>query len=230
MIPGRIIICTPTIDGTVTGLHYASAWPLFASTEVGVLHSQLFTDTDLTRARSVAVRIFLEETAGSHLLFWDADVEASAPALRGMLAEGVDCIGATYPKKHLRPGEARPRDFAVYTEGKGVAHNGTSAEVSGIGLGFMLLSRHLLDLMVAHYDQDLHFFDHDRRTVALFQLEIGEDHQGRRRLWPEDYSFCRRVRGAGSSVRLYTGPGSPLAHAGMHEFRGRASDIHPEDT
>jgi hypothetical protein len=193
--------------------------------DLGIIDPQILVDDDLVRARSRAVRLFLETTA-AHLLFWDSDVEGSAPALRGMTAANVDCIAAAYPKKRLdKWGQAR--DFALYTEGERIPFEGDAVPVPAVGLGFMLLSRSLLERMRAHYDAEQHFYDGTDRTVALFSLIRSPDSHGTMRLWPEDYSFCKRVWAIGSKVHLYTGPGAPLAHVGNHVYRGLAEDVHP---
>ena len=102
----RVVIATPMRDLQVSGPHYASAWT-FMGSNLGIIDPQILVDDDLVRARSRAVRLFLE-TSAAHLLFWDSDVEGSAEALRGMIAEDVDCIASTYPKKCPRFRKERP--------------------------------------------------------------------------------------------------------------------------
>lgn len=221
----RVVIATPCRDMQISAIHYASTWGMMGSRDVGIIDPQILVDDDLVRARSRAVRMFLK-TGGEHLLTWDSDVEGSTAALRGMLAENVDCIATTYPKKILGA-DGRPHEFAIHTAGRSVEFNGNKAEVAGFGLGFALLSRRMLLGMVECYREELGFFDEEEETVALFALILGEDSMGVRRLWPEDYSFCQRVRDAGFTPWLYTGPGSPLGHVGSLVYRGRPEDVHP---
>jgi len=208
----------------VSAVHYASCWALMGA-DLGIIDPQILVDDDLVRARSRAVRLFLETTA-EYLLFWDSDIEGSASALRGMTAASVDCIAAAYPKKKMDKW-GQSRDFALYTEGERIPFEGDAVPVPAVGLGFMLLSRRLLESMVKWFDDDYHFYDGADRTVALFSLILAVDSTGTVRLWPEDYSFCKRVWSIGRKVHLYTGPGSPLAHVGDHVYRGRAEDVHP---
>ena len=220
----RVVIATPMRDLQVSGPHYASAWT-FMGSNLGIIDPQILVDDDLVRARSRAVRLFLE-TSAAYLLFWDSDVEGSAEALRGMIAEDVDCIASTYPKKKL-DAFGQCKDFALYTEGERINFTGKRAEVPAVGLGFMLCSRRMLETMVSHYDEEQHFYDGEDRTVAIFNLIRSPDHRGVMRLWPEDYSFCRRVWEVGFRPHLYTGAGSPLRHVGMHIYSAGADALHP---
>lgn len=224
----KIIVGTPMRDHSVGGAHHWSMWPLMRSHLDGgptfdILDPKLLTDDDLVRARSRIVRSFLRDTDGDKLLMVDADVSANVTALRGMIAEEVDCIGATYPKKRIND-FGRCVDFAVSIPG-GAPIEGNRASVHAIGMGFMLLSRELLAAMTEDYDEELGADDEDERTTMLFMLKFGEN-RGRRVLWPEDFSFCSRVREY-TDVWLYTGPGAPLSHEGHHVFHAQAEDIHP---
>lgn len=232
MRPRKIVIGTPMAQWTVGGAHHFGMWPLMRACleteepKIDIIDPRLTVDDDLVRARSRLVRIFREETDGTDLLFVDSDVEPSVRALRGMLAENVDCIGATYPKKRLN-GFGRPDGYAMSTLGRDIPIEGHRARVPAIGLGFMLISRALLDVMTEDLDEELWADDMGRRTTMLFMLKFGPvEKDGRRHLWPEDYSFCSRVAQF-TDVFMYTGPGAPLSHEGHHIFRGRAEDVHP---
>jgi hypothetical protein len=226
----KIIIGTPMRDWSVGGAHHASMWPLMracleiTSPQFEIIDPRLLVDDDLVRARSRLVRLFLQHTEGDYLLFVDGDVEVNVGALRGMLAEGVDCIGCTYPKKRLGP-YGYPDHYALTISGP-TPIQGRRASVDAIGMGFMLLSRDLLETMWAEYDEELGADDEGNRTTMLFMLQFQTDKRGVRHLSPEDYSFCSRVREF-TDVWLYTGTGAPLAHEGHHVFRGRAEDVHP---
>ncbi len=104
----KILIYTP-VHGTPEsasvslGYHQATC-QLARSVDVELLDGRMFTDCDLVRARSRAVRIFLASSA-THLLHWDADVVGNAgdikTALTNMLDSGHDLIGAPYPRKRV---------------------------------------------------------------------------------------------------------------------------------
>lgn len=223
MSEARIVVATVMRDWNVTGIYHASEREIALSTMA--VPEKLVVDDDLTRARSRCVRWMLTKTSATHLLFWDSDIEGSRVVLDGMLRAGVDCIGAAYPKKQLGP-DGRPHEYALWTRGQRIAHDGTKGEVPGVGCGFMLLTRSLLSRMWLAYDDELGCYDQGDHSVMLFHLAWDTDSTGRRILLPEDYSFCQRARMI-APVYLYTGAGSPLAHAGHHVYRGRAEDVHP---
>lgn len=206
-------------DWNVTGLYTASLWRVLRG-PVEIVDPKLLLDDDLTRTRSRAVRIFLTQTEGTHLLFWDGDVEGNEVALANMLAEDVECIAASYPKKRLDK-HGRSDELAYNTGGKNVPFAGYRAPVDAIGCGFMLLRRDLLARAWLHYDEELYAIDVDgAHTVMLFHLMFGLNAKGQRVLRPEDYSFCERLRQLDPPCQpyLYTGPGCPLRHAGSHVF------------
>ena len=227
----KILIATPMAGWSVGGCHHASMWPLMRAAKDGSTHEfdiispRLMVGVDLVRARSRCVRMFLESNADS-LLFVDSDVECNITALRGMIAEDVELIGAAYPKK--RRDEYGPcKEFALHTGNQSCPISGHKASIDAIGMGFVLIKRPLLERMVADYDAELGADDDGYRTTMLFMLSFGMNGP-KRVLWPEDYSFCQRVRNY-TRVWLYTGPGAPLGHEGHHLYQGKAEHVHPRN-
>ena len=210
----RVVIATPMRDGMVSGVHHASTWEVVRG-PVEIIDPKLLLTDSIVLARSRAVRLFLQKTEGTHLLFWDADVEGSAEALEIMLGEGLDYIAATYPKKHLDP-DGQCRDFALYTRGETVAFEGNHARVAGVGLGFTLLTRQLLSQMWLQYEDELHAYDDGDRYVALFAQVFAPNSKGLRVHYPEDYSFCSRLPPSCPVALLTT---HVLAHHGQHLYR-----------
>jgi hypothetical protein len=105
----KILLYTPTQgtpDSASVSLGYHQSAIAFArSGDIEMLDGRLFTDCDLVRARSRAVRMCVESPTATHLLHWDADVVGNRSevrsALDGMLASGHDFVGAPYPRKRL---------------------------------------------------------------------------------------------------------------------------------
>jgi hypothetical protein len=168
------------------------------SVAVEMLDGRMFTNCDLVRARSRAVRVALESPTMTHLLHWDADVAGNATdvagALNAMLESGHDLVGAPYPRRRLRwervarealSGCCSPDDLQAaaydYPYGIADASENTLVEVSGgcvrvdwMAMGFTLMTRRCLERMWQHYAPTLSFGDvvdeHLSWTVALFQL------------------------------------------------------------
>lgn len=106
----RILIYTPCHGVPETaqvslGYHQAAV-SLARSLSIELMDGNIFTDCDLVRARSRAVRVALESPNMTHVLHWDADVvghhEDVKLAIDGMLATGHDLVGAPYPRKRVR--------------------------------------------------------------------------------------------------------------------------------
>ncbi len=220
--PVHVVIATPVYDDYVRASYHFAQWGMMGSPAASMIDPKILTSHDVCLGRSRAVRIFLEQTRGTHLLFWDADVCGdTGTALANMVGAGVACIGAAYPKKHLRDGRAQ--DLCLTTAGEEIQIVGQRAALpptGGVGAGFLLLSRELLTRMCATFDDALYFYDDDEaRTVDLFARMRATGRGGKMRALPEDFSFCRRVAMLGETVWLYTGPGSPLDHVGVHTFK-----------
>jgi hypothetical protein len=209
----RVLVCTPiygAIDSGSVSLGYLNSCADI-NTLASFLPWRAFTNCDLVRARSRAVRMALDACA-THLLFWDADVVGSVGiALAGMLQQDRDVIAAAYPRKHW------PID---------PVHQGEY-----LPMGFALIKARVLEQMWDAYYDELFFDDviemQPVRTVALFQLvfidrELPRPH---RVLLSEDFSFCHRWLALGGELHLYDGPGSPLGHVGSIVYRGTREEL-----
>jgi hypothetical protein len=206
----RIMIATPVNAsapgaGAVT-VHYQLAL-LRVLQSFSALHygsANAFTNTDLVRARSRAVRAALDGCY-THLLFWDSDVGGNcAPVLRAMIESNVDVIAAPYPRKTatMKPTHEPPL----------------------VAMGFTLISESCMRRMWDAYYDELYFEDivegKPYRTVAMFQLlQVDVPHPTPHRvLLGEDFSFCERWLRLGGEINLYEGLGTPLDHVGAHVF------------
>lgn len=234
----RIMVAMPTV-GAVSPFTLATIAHLTHAQDIEVdvrfaFDWLRFRAADVVRARSVLVRIFLEESQATHLFFVDSDVSFDPKLLAGMLRADLDFVAAPYPRREgidfegvqavaKGLGEAAAYRYAIHVapEGLHVAPNGIG-EVLHMPLGCALMKREMLEKMVAAYAETLSFADRTlgpdatMTTVALFQLLL-EDGE----LWGEDFSFCERWRRLGGKVYGYFGPGSPATHHGEHAFRGR---------
>ena len=142
------------------------------------LDSRHFTNvSELSQARSRAVRMALDVPRMTHLLSWDEDVAGDniAACLRGMLSSGHPIVGVTYPKKvfHWDRVVARARELAATPERitretlEAAAYDYSyrltrrferepmdehrCTLVDGVGCGFMLSTRATLESMVSAY-------------------------------------------------------------------------------
>jgi hypothetical protein len=209
----RILIATP-VNAASPGagdvsVHYQIALMRVIGGGVGNIaygSANAFVNTDLVRARSRAVRAALDGCY-THLLFWDSDVggDGCLPALRNMLARGVDFVAAPYPRKNAAMKLTHEPPF--------------------VAMGFTLITESCMRRMWDAYYDDFYFEDvvegRPYRTVALFQLlfaDVPQPHP-HRVLLGEDFSFCERWLKIGGEIHLYEGPGAPLDHVGSHVFQ-----------
>jgi hypothetical protein len=236
----KICICTPVYgrpDAAEIAWGYHNAvCGLLRSPDVSFLDGRMFVNVDLVRARSRAVRMFLDQPNATHLLFWDSDVvPRDVNVIHAMINSGKDVIALPYPRKqiHWDRVEAGVRDEAEQAEhgrqgadeleGSGLdwplraldkTLEAGMVRAAECGIGFTMIRREALQKMVDHYAAELTFVDQadgqKRATVALFQLLItgGE-------LLSEDYSFFRRWTDIGGEIFVI---GDPARHIGNYAF------------
>lgn len=167
---------------------------------------QLFTNTDLVRARSRAVTLAYER-GFDHLLFWDDDVhgpdELVATCIREMVASGHDLVGVEYPKRG---------GGSVIRGAEPVIPSATFVSCRYLPMGFTLISRACMKTMLdAPMTKHLWFKDRfdgaERLVCALFALIINDEGL----LLSEDYSFCERYAWCGGTQpHVYVGAGKLL--------------------
>ncbi len=236
MNPTRLIIATPT-DGappfaTVTW-GYHNAVRQLERAGANVIPSQVSFADDLARARSRCVWHALQKDF-DWLLFWDDDVvPANTQIVPDMIEAaklgGHHWLGAPYPRKRI------PASFPYKPLGSRTEVIRDCAEVELLAIGFTLISRECLASMVAFYAEEEWFTDgHDagnvHETVGIFKqvttpTRTMPDGRRFRELLSEDYSACYRWRAMGGRVQMYVGPGSPVAHVGMHSFEAGADQL-----
>lgn len=175
-------------------------------------------NADIALARSRLISAFLASDC-THCLFIDADMGWDLSAVIRLFAANKDFVAVAGPKKSY------PLRFAVTHEdkdGKAVMIvsdqlTGT-AEVTGVGLAFALLTRACAVKMAEAYPE-LGFNDSSNsRLYGLFLPMVEDD-----RYFSEDFAFCRRWRKIGGKVFIC--PDVRLKHTGAHTFEGSLMDI-----
>lgn len=233
----KLIICTPLYgnpeSSTVSWGYHEAMMRLCRDPSVSSIAARFVVNCDLVRSRSRAVRIFLEGD-GTHLLFWDEDVvPRDVTVISHMVQADRDIIALPYPRKKLdfdliadnvRDEEEQARDgrqVAADLEGSGLEWpismldkpTDAMARAAHVGIGFTLIKREALERMVAHYKDELTYFeaaDGGAPTVALFQLLLDGG-----ALMSEDYSFFHRWRAIGGELWVI---GDPARHVGSYAF------------
>ena len=170
--------------------------------------------TVLQVGRDMVVDYFLR--SGANRLFWvDSDIAWNTPDFFKMLAlsKRVDVVTAAYPTKV----EGRPV-FATKMIGNSIQTDGPYglAEIEGIGLGFALMTRDVVDA-VAKTKPVLREALGNRDLAQVFRFDVVDG-----TLRTEDIAFFADIREAGFKVWL--DPTIPLGHIGERMWHGAMID------
>ena len=236
----QLVVATPCFGGQVSSIYCASMFKL-----QGVLRSHgdiklklemQQNDALITRARANLVAAFLDDPKATHLLFIDADIGFEPEQVLRLIASEADVCAAIYPIKRIDwdkiratigAGRHDPATALHYVlevdDPSHIATRGEFARVRGAGTGFLMIRRHVLERMCAHY-QSLRFrIDHNYRDaladspnrVALFECMIDP---GTGAYLSEDFSFCRRWTDLGGEI--WADLKSQLDHVGPTTYEG----------
>jgi hypothetical protein len=148
----------------------------------------------------------------------DADIGWHPDDVLRLLMTKLDFVGGAGPKKLY------PLRFCIYSmdeAGRDMVGEFSEAtqtlEVTGIGTGFLLISKAVGHRMIQAYP-DLAFDPGEGQTeYRLFDpLIVGKQR------FSDDFAFCRRWRAIGGNVHVM--PSIKLKHVGSHCFEGSLLD------
>ena len=103
-IKQSVMIATPMFAGQCTG-HFTIA-TINAINEMKARGTEMFlanimNESLIIRARNELVRMFLDKTSCSHIMFIDSDIYYESTAIPRLLDHDVDIVGGAYPKKEI---------------------------------------------------------------------------------------------------------------------------------
>ena len=235
-----IMIATPMYGGMCTGHYVVSligCLNVLKSQDISCYWAQLMNESLITRARNELVRLFLEQTELSHLMFIDADIHFPSTAVFDLLEADKDIVCGVYPKKEVdwgkigqaaREGHDNLQDFGgAYVlnfvdqqEDREISF-GSVMEVKHGGTGFMLIKREVFEKLKPHVpeyrtstvkDQEGNYLK--PLTSEFFATSIDETGA----LLSEDYHFCELWKNEGG--KIYADPTIELRHVGQHVYAG----------
>ncbi len=238
----KLMIATPRYGGQCTGV-YADAFDNVRQvmTRYGLTMDRVRVDNDscIARARNTLVEEFMR-TDFTHLLFWDADIEATADDVFGLLNladpnSDKDVVCGLYPKKHINWNKVaaavhagvETKDMPNFITDSVFNPIGLSGEhdlyapmeVAECGTGFMMIQRHVVWKFMDEYPERTYVAEHNQReTAGLFLDEVVE-----RRFLTEDYNFCRLIRAVG--LKIWVAPWMNLNHFGNYKFVGNPEAV-----
>ena len=207
----KLFIATPAFDGK-THVQYAVSLAetcTFLST-LGI-NIQLKINASgslLVAERNRLIKQFLA-TDCTHILCIDSDLGWDALYLKTLLEYDLDFVAGLYPARGEKTFIFRP---ATKQDKSLIKHESKNVlKMEYIPAGFMLIKRHVLERMIAHFshlyfeplNQDL---KHEN-GYCLFNTEVID-----KQFWGEDYVFSKRVREAGFDI--WVDPMIKFNHAG----------------
>lgn len=178
-----------------------------------------FRGAILPKVRNFFVADFLASDC-TDLVMLDDDLWWEDGALLRLLSHDCDLVGGVYPKRQ------DPIEYPVRrVDGAEVDANGL-LEVKYLPTGFLRMTRTCLERMVQAYGH-LSYDDNDcpnKTAHALFWYDIAPDpdEDRERAFWGEDFTFCRRWREIGGTVKLDTL--LTFGHIGKKAFMGCYGD------
>lgn len=207
----KVFIATPAFDGRV---HVAYAIAL-ADTQTHLFSHGIQCQLQINSSGSLLVaernrlnKSFLASDC-THMLCIDSDLGWPPMAVKALLDKDVDFVAGLYPARGEKTFLFRP----VYNDDKSIVKNEEKQllKMNYIPAGFMLIKRHVIERMTAHFSY-LYFepkhkdYKHENGT-CLFNTEVVDGE-----FWGEDYVFSRRVREAGFDI--WVDPLIEFDHAG----------------
>lgn len=173
---------------------------------------------DLSHARARILGAFLR-SPHTHMLMVDDDMGWSPHDVLRLIGTKLDFVGGAGPKKMY------PVRYCIYSKdelGRDVhgeySEETATMEVTGIGTGFLMITRACAERMVASYPELKFDPGEGQSEWGLFDsvyLPTGM------RL-SDDFAFCWRWRKIGGKVHVM--PSIRLAHVGAHCFEGSLLD------
>lgn len=223
----KVFIATPAFDGRVHvqyAVALAETQTLLASFGISVQVQINSSGSLLVAERNRLNKAFLASDC-THMLCIDSDLGWPAGAVKAMLDHDVDFVAGLYPAR----GEKSTFLFRpIYKEDKSIDKTESGLlKMNSIPSGFMLMKRHLLERMTAHfahlYFEPKHKDYKHENGYCLFNTEVVDGE-----FWGEDYVFSRRVRESGFEILV--DPLIEFDHAGIRGALIQAlTDIPPEN-
>ena len=235
-----ILVATPMYGGMCTG-HYTIALMNSVETlkklKVETLLASIMNESLIPRARNELVRLFLEQTKCTHLMFIDADMYFNNEAIATLYKADKDIVCGIYPKKELD----WDRVLSAANRGKSDLPNHSSSfvlnlprdvtkaepnfdglvEVRHGGTGFMLIKREVFEKLAPHVPEYRASTKQNEKGEFVRPLvkqffDTSIDETGC--LLSEDYHFCALWRKHGGKV--FANTKLKFNHIGTHIFGG----------
>lgn len=213
-LKGRsLFVAIPAYDGKLnikTAFALAQLMPKALSLGVSVFLSDMSGCSIITMARNSLVNEFLK-TDATDMLFIDSDVIVTPDDVLRLLCQhtGRDVTAGMYPRR------ASDKKFFLdvhYDDNGDLEFDGSLMRANRVGTGFMMISRSIIEKMVANHPEWKYENKDGNGTVsALFDFAVKDG-----KFVGEDYLFCDRVRDIGGTI--WVDVDISLPHIGTEAF------------
>ncbi len=169
-------------------------------------------DSYVDNARNEIAKEFLKGD-GTHLLFWDSDVNISAMGFARILKAPVEVVGAAFPVKNAW--NTWPVLLSETLDGSICINKETGLyKAERIATGMLKIARSVFDKILRADPTNWYFnWQSQTMTYGFFNfLQVGKY------LLREDYGFCERCKAVG--VQIWCEARVDIGHMGVHEHLG----------
>jgi hypothetical protein len=237
-LPKKVFVATPMYGGAcfapyVTGM--LDTLETLANNNYTLMFSAIANESLITRARNELVRQFLM-TDAEYLLFIDADIKFLGQDVLKLLQADKDIVCGLYPKKIVdwdrvniaaKQGLTNLKDYASTYVVNPLAEypdeicSSPVIEIKHGGTGFMLIKRHVFDVLAPHVKEYVVSTIPRRDGVpypVIKEFFTTTVEEGTNYLMSEDYYFCNLWRK--NEGKIYADLSINLSHIGSYEFSG----------
>jgi hypothetical protein len=209
--PSRgLLIATPTHDGKLDH-GYVNSLVKTLKRDIGMPVDTYFLayDSLIQSARNRVLEYALRN-AYEYTLFIDSDISWDSRWVKKMIDYDKDVISGVYRTKR-----EDVEEYAVnYHPDRLSMEDSGLAKVSGVGFGFIMLSKNALGYLWENSGSDP-YYDYESHSIYknIFEVKIIENE-----LYSEDIIACKKLREGGFDV--YIDPEMECIHTGYKKYSG----------
>jgi hypothetical protein len=207
-----VLIAVPAHGGSIKSKCATSIFrAMQAMTAAGIKSELMVIDSaEIVLARNVFGTTVLLETAKTHLLSVDQDMEFGPQTVMRMFREKTPLIGCVYPKRS-------ETGFVAYLDGTHIQQTNGAAGIPGVGMGLCLIERTVFEALrpTVRFQKISPFTG--KPLFGFFDPIPEKD-----AIMSEDLSFCKRWRDIGGQVIALLN--EDIGHIGEKVYRRKYLD------
>lgn len=208
----RIMIATPTHDGTLT-VHYNDSMlnTILMGSEKGILVRPVYFPFEalIQRARNELFQIAYNDKVDA-IFFIDADMQWNPEDFFKIFESNKNIIGAPCVKKSMN----ESYNVKIKEGDKNLFINNGLIEVASVGTGFMCVKKAAIKKLYENAESYIEKIGEEEiEKKSVFEVVVRD-----KQFFSEDVEFCNKARAIGESI--YINPYVNIAHIGNHAYYG----------